>query len=89
LIGREVDVSNNGPGKGKKYELWAWLLFVIPALFFIASSIRNGDIIGLLGGISSPWPAWFSLFVISAFAKAELIPQKRIEAQHQSTRLWY
>jgi hypothetical protein len=44
-------VSDNGTRLGKKYDLWGWLLFVISALFFIASSIRNGDIIGLLGGV--------------------------------------
>jgi energy-coupling factor transporter transmembrane protein EcfT len=44
-------VSDNGPLKDKKHDLWGWLLFVISALFFIASSIRNGDMIGLLGGI--------------------------------------
>ncbi|MDQ4063084.1 MAG: hypothetical protein M3122_04125, partial [Actinomycetota bacterium] len=48
---REVDVPDNDTGKGKKYDLWGWLLFVVSALFFIASSIRNGDMIGLLGGI--------------------------------------
>ena len=44
-------MSDNNPRKGKRYELWGWLLFVVSALFFIASSIRNGDVIGLLGGI--------------------------------------
>ena len=44
-------MSDNGPLKDKKHDLWGWLLFVISALFFIASSIRNGDMIGLLGGI--------------------------------------
>ena len=29
----------------------AIVLFVISALFFIVSSIRNGDIVGLLGGV--------------------------------------
>ena len=48
---KRVDVSDNGPRKGKKYDIWGWLLFVISALFFIASSIRNGDVIGLLGGV--------------------------------------
>ncbi len=48
---REVDVPDSGPRKGKKYDLWGWLPFVISALFFIASSVRNGDVIGLLGGI--------------------------------------
>ncbi len=50
-IRREVDVPNNGAREGKKYDLWGWLLFVVSALFFIASSIRNGDVIGLLGGV--------------------------------------
>ena len=44
-------MSDNGLRKGRRYELWGWLLFVISALFFIASSIRNGDMIGLLGGV--------------------------------------
>lgn len=51
LIVREVHVPNKGAGRGKKYEIWGWMLFVISALFFIASSIRNGDVIGLLGGV--------------------------------------
>ena len=50
MCGRKVHVPN-GSRKGKNYDLWGWLLFVISALFFIGSSIRNGDVIGLLGGI--------------------------------------
>ena len=42
---------SNGPPQNKNYDLWGWLLFVISALFFIWSSLRNGDIIGLLGGV--------------------------------------
>jgi hypothetical protein len=42
---------SNGPLQNKNYDLWGWLLFVISALFFIWSSLRNGDIIGLLGGV--------------------------------------
>ena len=41
----------DGPRKEKNHDLLGWLLFVISALFFIVSSIRNGDVIGLLGGI--------------------------------------
>ena len=44
-------MSDNGLRKGKRNEIWGWLLFVFSALFFIASSIRNGDVIGLLGGV--------------------------------------
>jgi energy-coupling factor transporter transmembrane protein EcfT len=42
---------SNGPPQSKDYDLWGWLLFVISALFFIVSSIRNGDVVGILGGI--------------------------------------
>jgi hypothetical protein len=44
-------VSKDSPQKGKRYEIWGWILFTISALFFIVSSLRNGDIIGLLGGL--------------------------------------
>jgi hypothetical protein len=44
-------VSDNGSRQSKKREVLGWLLFVVSALFFIASSIRNGDMIGLLGGV--------------------------------------
>ncbi len=51
LIRSEVYVSNNSPPKAKRYDLWGWLLFVISALFFIVSSVRNGDMVGLFGGV--------------------------------------
>ncbi len=35
----------------KKCHLAGWLLFIVCAGFFIASSARDGDIIGLTGGI--------------------------------------
>lgn len=44
-------MPNDGPRKDGRYELWGWLLFVISALFFIVSSIRYGDVVGLLGGV--------------------------------------
>jgi hypothetical protein len=44
-------VSNNSPQKDKGYDLWGWILFTLSALFFIVSSLRNGDIVGLLGGV--------------------------------------
>ena len=48
---QEVDVSRNSPQKDKRYEISGWVLFTVSALFFIASSLRNGDIVGLLGGV--------------------------------------
>ncbi len=50
-IRKEVYVSKNRSQKDKRYDLWGWLLFVVSALFFIASSIRAGDMVGLLGGV--------------------------------------
>ena len=32
-------------------HLWGWLLFVVCAGFFIASSIESNDILGLIGSI--------------------------------------
>jgi hypothetical protein len=47
----EVYVPVNSPQKDKGYELWGWILFTISAVLFIVSSLRNGDIVGLLGGL--------------------------------------
>jgi len=44
-------VSKNSPQKDKRYDLWGWILFTLSALFFIVFSLRNGDIVGLLGGV--------------------------------------
>ena len=44
-------MSKDSPQSGKRYELWGWILFTVSALFFIASSLRNGDMVGLLGGV--------------------------------------
>src|SRR6202041_3116885 len=35
----------------RNYQLLGWALFIISAIGFIASSIRSGDILGLIGGI--------------------------------------
>lgn len=35
----------------QKFQLLGWLLFIVSAAFFIASSVRNGDMVGLLGGL--------------------------------------
>ena len=44
-------MSKDSPQKDRRYEFWGWILFTISALFFIVSSLRNGDIVGLLGGV--------------------------------------
>lgn len=50
-IRKEICVSDKSTKRETGYELWGWLLFVVSALFFIAASIRSGDVVGLLGGV--------------------------------------
>ncbi len=33
------------------HEFWGWILFLVCAILFIASSIRNGDVLALIGSI--------------------------------------
>ena len=40
-----------GPHKERRINLAGWWLFVISALFFIAASLRAGDMLGLLGSL--------------------------------------
>ncbi len=59
---------SKGPQRGRRFELWGWLLFVISALFFIVSSVRTGDMIGLLGGV-------FFLLACAVFLAGYVNPQ--------------
>ena len=34
-----------------KFQLWGWALFILSAGFFVAASIRAGDILSLLGSL--------------------------------------
>jgi hypothetical protein len=36
---------------GRATEILGWVLFVLSALGFILSSLREGDLAGLLGGV--------------------------------------
>ena len=44
-------MSREGPPRPNRTDFWGWILFVLSALFFIASSLRTGDVVALLGGI--------------------------------------
>jgi hypothetical protein len=44
-------MAKDSPQKDERYEIWAWILFTISASFFVVSSLRNGDMVGLLGGV--------------------------------------
>jgi hypothetical protein len=41
-----------------RFQLWGWILFIFSATFFIATSIRAEDPLGLIGGL---------LFLIACF----------------------
>ncbi len=47
----EVRVPENGPHGDNRHDFLGWMLFVVSAAFFMASSIRAGDVVGLLGGV--------------------------------------
>ncbi|NEZ66960.1 hypothetical protein D0962_30105 [Leptolyngbyaceae cyanobacterium CCMR0082] len=34
-----------------KFQLWGWALFILSASFFMAASIRVGDVLSLLGSL--------------------------------------
>jgi hypothetical protein len=36
---------------GRGTEILGWVLFVLSALGFVVSSLRSGDLAGLLGGV--------------------------------------
>ncbi len=35
----------------RRFQLWGWGLFVVSALFFLASAARSGDLLALLGAL--------------------------------------
>ena len=41
-----------------RFQLWGWILFIASATFFMATSIRAGDPLGLIGG---------ALFLVACF----------------------
>ncbi len=43
-------MSEDSPRK-KNHDFLGWMLFVVSAAFFMASSIRAGDVVGLIGGV--------------------------------------
>ena len=41
----------NHEGQDLKYQLLGWILFIVCAVFFIASSLKNGDILTFIGSV--------------------------------------
>ena len=48
---REFCMSDHYKNREKGFHLWGWILFVVCAAFFIASSINNDDLMSLAGSI--------------------------------------
>ncbi|MEJ7843317.1 MAG: hypothetical protein WKF95_16250 [Rubrobacter sp.] len=64
-------MPENSPRKEKKHDFLGWMLFVVSAAFFMASSIRAGDVVGLLGGV-------FFLLACVAFLAPYFGPRKGV-----------
>jgi predicted membrane channel-forming protein YqfA (hemolysin III family) len=45
------ETMENHEVKDLKIQLFGWILFVVCAIFFIASSLKNGDILTFIGSI--------------------------------------
>ena len=43
--------QKNQIGQEIKYQLAGWILFVICAIFFIASGLKNHDFLAFIGGV--------------------------------------
>ncbi len=43
--------KNNTAHREVKYQLAGWILFILCALFFIASSLKNRDTLALIGSL--------------------------------------
>ena len=44
-------MSGDNGKREERFHLWGWVLFLVCAGFFIASSIESNDILGLIGSI--------------------------------------
>jgi len=45
------ETTKNHEGQDLKYQLLGWILFIVCAIFFIASSLKNGDPLTLIGSV--------------------------------------
>jgi predicted membrane channel-forming protein YqfA (hemolysin III family) len=44
-------MKTKNPTLAMRFQLCGWILFIVSAVFFIASSIRAGDMLSLTGGL--------------------------------------
>ncbi len=59
------------PRKERRINLAGWWLFVISALFFIAASVRPGDMLGLTGALFFLVACFVFLLPYALSARAE------------------
>jgi predicted membrane channel-forming protein YqfA (hemolysin III family) len=45
------ETMENHKRQDLKYHLFGWILFIVCAIFFIASSLKNGDTLTFFGSI--------------------------------------
>ena len=43
--------QENHNGQDFKYQLAGWILFIICAIFFVASGLKNHDVLTFIGGV--------------------------------------
>ena len=46
-----METMENHEGQDLKYQLVGWILFIVCAIFFIASSLKNGDTLTFIGSV--------------------------------------
>jgi len=44
-------VVTEGGDRRRKIEVWGWCLFIVSAVFFVASTASSGDLLGLVGSL--------------------------------------
>ncbi len=44
-------MAGKGGDGDRKLEMLGWCLFIVSAVFFIASTARSGDVLGLVGSL--------------------------------------
>jgi len=47
----EYSMNLNKPRVQYRFQLLGWILFIFSAIFFIATSVRAGDMLGLMGAL--------------------------------------
>ena len=62
-----VRIEQRGNILAARFQILGWVLFIVSAVAFIASSIKNGDTLGLIGGL-------FFLFACFVFLVPYALP---------------